>query len=239
MADEFNGDLAESVFWGVDLSRARFRDVNLGGASMHNVWLTDVTVDGLVDRLVINGVDVTDYVNEHDPWQPLRGMLRPTDGAGMVATCAELERVWQETIGEVRLLGDDAAHASVGGEWSVVQTLRHLVFAIDKWFTLPLDGAEQYHPIGLPNTGSADQTWPGLNRGATPTLDEAAATFADRWARFSQFAALLTAADLQREVGVTEHGDVPIDECAYTIFEEAFEHRRYVLRDLATLAARP
>jgi uncharacterized damage-inducible protein DinB len=206
---------------------------------MHNVWLTDVTVDGLVDRLVINGVDVTDYVNERDPWQPLRGMLRPTDSSGMAATCAELERVWQELITEARLLGDEAVHASVDGEWSLAQTLRHLVFAIDKWFSLPLDGAEQFHPIGLPNTGSADQTWPGMFREATPSFDEATAAFTDRWARFSQFAASLTDAELRREVHVAENGDVSIAECAYTIFEEAFEHRRYVLRDLATLGARP
>ena len=41
-------------------------------------------------RYVINGVDVTAYVNERDPWYPLRAMLRPSDPAGMRATCAAL-----------------------------------------------------------------------------------------------------------------------------------------------------
>ena len=61
-------------------------------------------------------------------------------------------------------------HESVGGEWSFVDTLRHLVFAMDKWFTTPILGDEEFHPIGLPNTGSADFGWPGLDRSAAPTF---------------------------------------------------------------------
>src|SRR5690349_21148904 len=140
MAEEFEGDLAGSVFWGADLSRSTFRDVNLTGVSMKSVWLVDVEIDGLVRNLVVNGVDVTDYVNAHDPWQPLRGMLRPTDVAAMRATWTELERVWGETIEQARQLTDEQRRRSVNGEWSFVQTLRHLVFAIDKWFTVPLGG---------------------------------------------------------------------------------------------------
>ncbi len=49
--------------------------------------------------------------------------------------------------------------------WSFVATLRHLVFAMDKWFTAPILGGEELHPVGLPNTGFADL-------GADPNLDE-------------------------------------------------------------------
>ena len=45
-----------------------------------------------------------------------------------------------------------AAQASVDGEFSFVQTLRHLAFAMDKWFTVPILGGE-FDPMGLPNTG--------------------------------------------------------------------------------------
>lgn len=54
----------------------------------------------------------------------------------------------------------------MGGEWSLVETLRHLKFAMDNWFTLPILGGENFHPIGLPNTGSLDFGWPGLDRRA-------------------------------------------------------------------------
>lgn len=234
MEQEFEGDLSESVFWGVDLQRALFRDVNFTGATMKSVWLVDVQIDGLVDRLVVNGVDVTEYVQTHDPWQPLRGMLRPTDTAGLRATWSELARVWNVTIDEARSLSDEQRHRSVDGEWSFVQTLRHLVFAIDKWFTVPLDGGT-FSPMGLPNKGSADFPWPGLDPSESPSFDEVLATRADRWARLGAYLDNIAVTDFDRQIDVLENGTVPLIECLYTVFEEEFEHRRYSLRDLAKL----
>jgi uncharacterized damage-inducible protein DinB len=234
MAEEFEGDLSESVFWGVDLQRAMFRDVNFTGVTMKSVWLVDVQIDGLVDRLVINGVDVTEFVHAHDPWQPLRGMLRPTDTAGLRATSLELGRVWDETIDEARALSDEQRRRSVDGEWSFVETLRHLVFAIDKWFTVPLAGGT-FSPIGLANKGSADFPWPGLDPTSDPSFDEVLAIRADRWARFGAYLDAVTRSDLDRQIDVMENGTVPLIECLYTVFEEEFEHRRYAMRDLAKL----
>src|SRR5262249_54257364 len=61
LPEEFEGDLAGAVFWGADLRGSRFRDVNLSGARISHAWLTDVEVDALIDRVVINGVDVTSF----------------------------------------------------------------------------------------------------------------------------------------------------------------------------------
>jgi hypothetical protein len=91
MPEEFEGDLAGAVFWGADLSGARFRDVNLTDAKISHSWLVNVDIDALIDKVVINGVDVTAYVNERDPWYPLRAMLRPSDPEGMRAAWAALE----------------------------------------------------------------------------------------------------------------------------------------------------
>lgn len=235
MAEEFDGDLMGAVFWGADLSGARFRDVNLTGVRMAGVWLADVEIDGLVERVVINGVDVTDHVNAHDPWQPLRGMLRPADAAGMRATWARFELEWATTIEQANRLTDAQRHERVDDEWSFVETLRHLVFAIDKWFTVPLGGGD-HHAIGMPNTGSASLPWPGLDQDADPTYDEVLAVRADRTRRLADYLATLTDADLEREVEIVENGTVPVKECVYTVFEEELEHRRYALRDLARLA---
>lgn len=235
MGEEFEGrDLSEAVFWGVDLQRATFRDVNFTGASMHGVWLVDVTIDGLVDRLVVNGVDVTDHVNANDPWQPLRGMLRPSDRAGLLASLDETDRMWQETIAQARALPDATRHESVNGEWSFVQTLRHLVFGIDKWFTHAVTGGA-FHPMGLTNTGSADFPFPGVDRDADPTFDEAVAARAERMGLVRSHIETADAAELQREVEVLENGTTPVLECALVVLEEAFEHLRYARRDLALL----
>lgn len=236
MAEEFEGrDLSDSVFWGVDLSGARFRDVNLTGVTISHAWVVDVDVDGLVDRVTINGVDVTQYVNERDRWYPLRAMLRPADPDGMRAAWDALEQAWATTIERARALTEAQLHESIGGEWSFVDTLRHLVFAMDKWFSVPILGDEVFHPVGLPNTGSADFVWSGLDQSAAPTLDEVLTDRSERSRRLGEFLRTLTPEDLTRAVDVLENGTTPVNECLYTVFEEEFEHHRYAVRDLAHL----
>jgi hypothetical protein len=234
---EFEGHLSGAVFWGADLSGATFRDVNLTGVSFSHVWFVGVEVDGLVDRLVVNGVDVTGYVNERDPWYPLRTSLRPSDPGGMVAAWTSLDAAWEVTIDRARALPDDRVTESVAGEWSFVDTLRHLVFANDKWFGLPLAGDTAFHPLGLPNSESADRDWPGLDRAAAPSFDEVIAVRSQSGERFAAYLRHVDDADLDRDADVVENGVHPVRECVYTIFEEEFEHLRYARRDLTALGA--
>ena len=234
MLKEFEGDLAGAVFWGADLSGARFRDVNLTNAKISHAWLVNVDIDALVDTVVINGVDVTAYVNERDPWYPLRAMLRPTDAEAMGAAWAALEDEWTKTVTQAHSLPEDALHESVNGEWSFVQTVRHLVFAMDKWFTAPVLG-DGFHPIGLPNSGSVDFPWPGLDDDLTPSVSDVLAVHADRARRLGDYLASVATTELARPMEVLENGTNPLQECIYTVFEEVFWHTRYARRDLAQL----
>jgi hypothetical protein len=235
MPQEFEGDLAGAVFWGADMAGARFRDVNLTGATISHAWLVDVQVDALVDRLVINGVDVTDVVNAGDPWYPVRAMIRATDAAGMLAAWNELERLWATAFALADSLAAGTPDRSMNGEFSLVQTLRHLVFAMDKWCTVPvLD--RSFHPIGLPNTGSLEFGFPGLDLSSTPSYGDARAVRAERAAMFRELVAGITADDLTREVEVLENGPHPVRACVETVLEEEFWHLRYATRDLELIA---
>ena len=236
MPEEFEGDLAGAEFWGADLSGARFRDVNLTGAKITHAWLVNVDIDALIDRVVINGVDVTAYVNERDPWHPLRAMLRPSDPEGMRAAWDALEAEWTKTVARAQALPEGRLLESVDDEWSFVQTLRHLVFAMDKWFTAPVLGGG-FHPIGLPNTGSVDFPWPGLDYDLTPSVAEVLAIRAERAGRLRDHLASMATTDFTRSVDVLENGTSPVQECIYTVFEEEFWHNRYAVRDLAQLEA--
>ncbi len=236
MPEEFEGDLAGAVFWGADLRGARFRDVDLTGAAISHALVVDVEIDAFVDRMVVNGVDITAYVNDHDPWYPLRAMLRPETPEAMRATWAALEAEWDTTLTMARARPEAALDDSVDGEWSFVQTVRHLVFAMDKWFTAPVLGAG-FHPIGLPNSGSVEFPWPDLDAGLTPSLSEALAVRADRAERFRDFLETVEAADFGRPVEVLENGTNPLQECLFTVFEEEFWHNRYARRDLGLLSA--
>lgn len=236
MSEEFEGDLTGAVFWGADLTGATFRDVNLTDAKISHAWLINVDIDALVDKFVINGVDVTSFVNERDPWYPLRAMLRPKTAEEMRATWAALEAEWAKSIARAQALGEAKAQQSVNGEYSFVETVRHLVFAMDKWFTVPVI-AGAFEPIGLPNKGSLDARWPGLDYSLAPSVDEALAVRADRATRFRNFLATVTIEDFNRPIDVSENGEHPLQECIYTVFEEEFWHNRYVVRDLALLEA--
>ena len=233
-AMEFEGDLAGAVFWGADLTGATFRDVDLTNASISHARLVNVHIDAGIDGLVVNGVDVTAYVNEHDPWFPLRSMLEPTDPAGLQATWSMIEQAWSDTLSLADSCADDDLHQSVDGEWSFVDTLRHLVFAIDKWFTSPVMGAP-FDPMGRPNSGSVDFPWPGLDQAARHTADEALETFRGRVEAVRDFIGSVTPTELDRHVEVLENGDHTVRECLWVVFEESFWHNRYARRDLAQL----
>jgi hypothetical protein len=232
VTEEFEGqDLHGADFWGVDLSESRFRDVDLTGVTISHARVVDVDIDGFVENVTINGVDVTAYVNERDPWFPLRAQLRPSDAEGMRATHAALQREWDATIAGAGQRWD----TQVDGEWSLVQTLRHLVFAMDKWFTVPVLGDDTFHPIGMPNTGSIDFGWPGLDLDASPSFDEVVAVRRTRHDRLRDYLESVTDADLAIDVEVLENGTTPVRECVHVVFEEEFEHLRYARRDLARL----
>jgi hypothetical protein len=236
MPAEFEGDLSDAVFWGADLSGARFRDVNLTDVKISHALISNVDIDAMVDRLVVNGVDVTAYVNERDPWHPLRSMLRASTPQDMRVEWTALQDQWAKTVSRAQALPEAKLHESVNGEFTFVQTLRHLVFAIDKWFTSPVLG-EPFDPIGLPNTGSLEFPWPGLDYDLTRSVSEALAVRADRATRFREYLASITATDLGRAIDVLENGINPLQDCIWTVFEEEFWHNRYALRDLEQLEA--
>src|SRR6478735_2067956 len=73
-------DLAGAHFEDVNLASARFRECNLMGATMTGVVLTRADIDGVIDGLVVNGVEVAPLIEaELDRRDPRRVELRPTD----------------------------------------------------------------------------------------------------------------------------------------------------------------
>ena len=235
MAQQFEfQDLSGAVFWGVDLQRATFRDVDLMGARISHARLADVVIDAEIDRLVINGVDVTAYVNERDEWFALRSQLHPTQPDRMREGWHAFVAEWERTIERAQGLTEGERHASINGEWSFVETIRHLVFATDKWFTVPILGGS-FHPIGLPNSGSTDFGWPGLGAAPDPTFDGAIAAWRDRAHRLGNHLDDIEPAALSAEVLVLENGPTAVHDCIGIVFEEHFQHLRYARRDLDRL----
>lgn len=197
--------------------------MNLTDVTISHAWLVDVEIDAFIDRVVVNGVDVTAFVNERDPWYSLRSVLRVSDPESMRTGWAALREAWAATVARAQRLPVQDMDRSVDGEWSFVQTLRHLVFAMDKWFTAPILG-QRFHPVGLPDSGSIDVPGADLDREAVPSLTEVLAARADQASRLGDYLAAVTADELTSSVDVLENGPHLARDCITTVFEEEFWH---------------
>ena len=101
---------------------------------MRGVEIVDADIDGEIVNLVINGVDVAPLVEAEMVRQdPDYGSMKPQDAEGFRTAWQVLERRWSETVERARALDPELLHESVDGEWSFIETLRHLPFATDAW----------------------------------------------------------------------------------------------------------
>src|SRR4051794_38333761 len=188
--DELSGsrfdhvDLAGAEFTFADLSRARLREVDLTGAVVCGAILVDVEIDAEINNLVINGVDVVPLVEaELDRRDPERVKMRPTDPAGFREAWDIIERLWDGTVARARTLDPPLLHESVDGEYSFIETLRHLVFATDAWVRRAILGdPSPWDPLGLPWDGMPDTPGVPRDRAARPSLDDVLALRRDRMA---------------------------------------------------------
>jgi hypothetical protein len=177
-----------------DMSGAEFRDVLMIGVRMRGVWLKDVDIDGLVDGVRINDVDVGPLIEaELDRRHPERVLLRSTAVEDAREAWAFVESMWAATVARAAALPEADLHRSVDDEWSFVQTLRHLVFVTDAWFSHAVLGEPApYHPAGLVADFMEGAEAYGIDPSAAPSFDEVLAIRADRMRRIREF---LAAAD--------------------------------------------
>jgi len=108
--------------------------VDLSGVVMRGVELVDVNIHGEIVNATINGVDVGLLINaELDRRYPEWARMSPTTPSAFREAWDTVERLWDATVERVRRLDPALLHDSVDGEWSFIETLRHLVFATDSW----------------------------------------------------------------------------------------------------------
>jgi hypothetical protein len=249
-------DLAGARFDRIDLTGAEFRkcllagtrlrSLHLNGVVMTGVEMADVEIYGEIGRLVINGVDVRDLVNaELDRRYPDRATMRPTDAAGFRKAWDVVERLWAGTVERARGLRPDQLHESVGGEWSFIETLRHLVFATDAWVRRTLLGdPSPWDRLDLPWDEMEDMPSVPRDREARPSLDEVLELRRDRMASVREFVDALTDEALDAETkpvdapGWPPPESFPVRECLLIVLNEEWEHRLYAERDLTALAGR-
>ena len=235
--------LREAVFHDVDLRGARFDNVNLNGATIRGAALYDVSIDGDIRNLRVWGVDVVPLIDaELNRRHPGREKMRPADADGYREAWELLERLWSETVERARQLPPERLHESVDGEWSFIETQRHLVFATDAWVRRTVLGdPAPWDPLDLPHDEMHDVPPVPRDRAVRPSLDEVLALRADRMRIVRDVFAELTDERLsEMTVPVTEPGypasqSYQVSDCLGCILSEEWEHRMYAERDLAVL----
>jgi len=256
VADFLDTDLTGSRFERVDLTGAQvhrvrlydasFRGVGFRNVVMRGVELQDVHIYGELENVTINGVEVWPLISaELDRRYPDRAKMRPTDPAGFRDAWDVVERIWAETVARARRLDPALVHESVGGEWSFIETLRHLSFATECWLLRAILGdPNPYAALSLPWDGMPDTDGVPRDRAARPSLDEALALRLDRQAAVRRYVDALDDATLAADTvpvegpGWPEPVSFPVRECLLMIFNEEWWHRQFALRDLALLEQR-
>jgi hypothetical protein len=210
------------------------------------VGFRDVEIDGEIEgRMIINGVDVAPLIEaELNRRDPDRVLIRPADADGFRAAWAMLEDRWASLVARARRYPPELLHESVNGEWSFIQTLRHLSFATECWLLRAIQGDPRpWQPLSLPWDEAPPVEGVPHDREVQPDLETVLSLRLDRAGRVRDFLATITDDQLaQMTVPVTEPGwpepeSFPIRECLLTILREEWEHRRFAERDLDQLTA--
>ncbi|MEQ6899775.1 DinB family protein [Nocardioides sp. YIM 152588] len=228
-----------------DLGGLEIRDCEVSGLKIVDCYGGTVSLGGDFERVVVNDVDVTAYVErELDRAHPIRVLAREADSpADYRAAWDAIEAAWAATLERAWRLGEPALHARVDGEWSFVETHRHLLFASDAWLgNAVLEEDAPHHPLGYPAGGTPDEDAAalGLTLEAAPTLDEVLALRVRRMATMRRTVDALTEAELDRVCARKPADNYPdlryvVRRCLTVILKEEAEHHRYAVRDLAVL----
>jgi hypothetical protein len=181
-------DTGDREYEGATFLRTSFRGATLRSCDVSGMTMRSVDVGGLdIDShdlffgsLVVNGVDVVPFVDaELNRRFPGRELQKSQTPAGLRAGWVAVQAAWATTVTNTP---PELAHAHVEAEWSLAETLRHLVLATDAWLRGGILGiAQPFHEIGQIFTGAAEMGFDmSIFRADAPAFEEILAVRAER-----------------------------------------------------------
>lgn len=233
-------------FEGATFVKTSFKGATLRFSDVSGVTMRSVDVDGLdIDShdlffgsMFVNGVDVVPLVDaELNRQFPGRELQKAQTPEGLREGWDAVQAAWQETAAETP---PDLVNAHVEDEWSLAETLRHLILATDAWLRGGILRIDQpFHEVGQIFTGAAEMGFDmSIFRVDAPPYDEILAVRAERQQQVTDFLATVTPELLAEERdNPWGSGDwhPTVGDCVRVILEEEWAHLRYIRRDLALL----
>lgn len=237
---EFEGaTFIQSSFKGATV---RFSDVS--GMTMRGVDLDGLDIDShdlFFGSLMVNGVDVVPLVEaELNRQFPGRELQKSQTPEGLREGWVAVQAAWADTVATTP---PELVDAHVEDEWSLAQTLRHLILATNAWLHGGILGMEQpFHEIGQIFTGAEQMGFDmSIFRAEPPTYDEVLAVRAEHQKAVTDFLETVTPEVLAEERANPWGGDwrPTVGDCLRVILEEEWAHLRYIRRDLGVLGRQP
>jgi hypothetical protein len=187
-------------FEGATFVRASFKGAVLRFSDVSGVTMRSVDVGGLdidshdlfLGSLFVNGVDVVPLVDaELDRQFPGRALQKAQTPDGLHEGWLAVQSAWRTTLADTP---PELVDAHVEDEWSLAQTLRHLVLVTDAWLRKATLRVQQpFHEIGLPFTGAGRMGFDtSILRADRPTFEEVLAVRAERQRQLTAFLAAAT-----------------------------------------------
>jgi hypothetical protein len=233
------------AFDNASFAGASFRNANFAGVKMEGLFVY-AEISGPVDGLKINGVEVAPLIEaELVRRHPELAKFTAADLSDVREGLHIVEEQLGATLGRAGALSEDLRNRGVDGEWSTVETVRHLVFVVDLWVrrqALGLDDA--YHPIGLPPSHLPSSP-PGtaIDVEARPSFEEAITVWEERLAEVRSLLEGLSPAEADATRPIDAPGFPPLTEtipkrrAIGVVLREAWAHNQYMGRDLDKLAS--
>src|SRR3954462_2148984 len=167
-------------FEGASFVKSSFKRATLRFSDVRGVTMRSVDVDGLdIDShrlffgsLFVNGVDVVPLVEaELNRQFPGRELQKAETPEGLREGWIAVQSAWQETVAGTP---PDLVDAHVEDEWSLAQTLRHLILATDAWLRGGILRIQQpFHEIGQIFPGADEMGFDmSISLGAPPVYEE-------------------------------------------------------------------
>jgi hypothetical protein len=228
---------------GGDFSNKKMRNVNFTNAKITGSDMSNASFEGDIGGLKINGIEVAPLIfQELERRHPERKELFTTTPEGMKRAYDIVFGQLDVTFERARGLTEAQRNQRVDDEWSVVETIRHLVFAVDAWILRTVLGRDDpFDPIGLPHSEMRPTRGVSCDPNASPTFEEAVEVWRGRANVIRDIVDALTPEELERPLVTKGDGYPPpghetqVIGPLWTIIEESWWHNRFMNRDMDAL----
>lgn len=234
-------DFEGATFIKCDFTNATIRFSDVRGMKIRSTDTNGLDIDDhdlFFGKLIVNGVDVVPYVNaELNKQFPGRELQSAQTLDGLHEGWVAVQKAWQETIDETP---EEWRDVQVNDEWSLSETLRHLILATNAWLGSAIQRQEHpFHDIGLIFTGAAEMGFDmSIFREDEPTWEEILQVRAEHQQAVTDFLNGTNEEEIAEERDNPWGGDdwhPTVGDCIRVILEEEWAHLRYIRRDHAEL----